>query len=137
MLFATGHRHAERDTHSSRRPPVRQAYQHHALILAVDGLQPLARNSQSHAAGPRVAWRRESGTVVSHLQMKLALIVSGGDSNFASRHQPGNSMLDGVVHQWLKQQVRNAGIESLGSDVDTHVEPFFEPYFFNFDIAIH
>ena len=101
----------------------RQAKQLHALILAVDGLQPLARDSQSHTAGRGVAWLLESGSVVSHLQMKIGIIVSRGDSNLASRHQPGTAARRdrdddrlGARQRRLEARRRARAVEGVGVD---------------------
>lgn len=92
----SSHSRVKRNTHPSERSTLRQVQQIHTLLLAINRLKTFPCDSQTDAAR-RIA-EAKTGSVVSHLQMKISIIGSGRDSNFAPGHPSRNSVLDRIVH---------------------------------------
>ena len=48
---------------------------------------------------------RQARAVVINAEAKIAIAARTGDADDSSGHALGNTVLDGIFHQWLQQEV--------------------------------
>ena len=104
-------------------PAFRRIEELHTLFLTVEGFKPLARDLQTETGSWWTVSLAHTGSVVFHFQLEFWALGRRGDLNLASVIQFRNAMLNGIVYQWLQQQMRDLGIESLGSNVEGYGQP--------------
>src|SRR5579864_5282610 len=79
----------------------------------------------------------EPEAAVGYLQIKVAIVVGGSDSDFTALGTPGDAMFDRILHQRLEQQARHLGVERVGGDFEHNAEPVLKPHLLDFKITVY
>src|ERR1043165_4473520 len=92
-------------------------------------LEPLARVDKTdalalfHAPVGLQAW-----PIVANLEMQQAVIAVGADGNYPGRIAERDAVTNGVLDQWLQEQIRHTSVQSLRSNLHPHGQPVGESH---------
>src|SRR5215475_3852922 len=105
------------------------------MCSAIHLLQPRPGISQPKAFSYSSRGSVQPGAVVLHSQSEQVAVSIGSNLNL-TRCDPGNdSMLDGVLNDRLKDEVRHAGVKCLRLDLHIDCEAIVEPHVLNLQVT--
>lgn len=107
-----------------------------ALVIAIKFLQTFTGVVYTHAfqGGQLSSLEGDAGSVVGKNQQQLTRMDFRLKTNSSPALAPGNSVLDGVFHQRLKQHTWNQRLCGLFLDKEFQCQPIIKTDFFNIEI---